>query len=81
MSRSVPEIHSHVAGILSNQQTNISVVPVICCSGILVPGGFGLRGIEGKILAAQWARCRNIPYLGKLCFIVFKQTAIVMRNV
>ncbi|MDF2939493.1 MAG: synthase [Gammaproteobacteria bacterium] len=31
---------------------------------ILVPGGFGYRGIEGKILAAQYARERNIPYLG-----------------
>lgn len=35
-------------------------------SGILVPGGFGNRGIEGKIRAAQYARENNIPYLG-LC--------------
>src|SRR5206468_9734460 len=34
--------------------------------GILVPGGFGERGIEGKILAAQYARENNVPYLG-LC--------------
>ena len=34
------------------------------CGGILVPGGFGSRGIEGKILAAQYARERNVPYLG-----------------
>ena len=34
------------------------------CSGILVPGGFGDRGIEGMILAAQYARERRIPYLG-----------------
>ena len=34
------------------------------CSGILVPGGFGDRGIEGMILAAQYAREQNIPYLG-----------------
>lgn len=32
--------------------------------GILVPGGFGNRGIEGKIKAAQYARVNNIPYLG-----------------
>ncbi len=32
--------------------------------GILVPGGFGIRGIEGKILAAQCARERKVPYLG-----------------
>ncbi|MBN8294291.1 CTP synthase [Rhodobacter sp. NTK016B] len=31
---------------------------------ILVPGGFGERGTEGKIRAAQWARERKIPYLG-----------------
>lgn len=33
-------------------------------SGILVPGGFGSRGIEGKIKACQYARENNIPYLG-----------------
>ena len=32
--------------------------------GILVPGGFGDRGIEGMIQAAHYARTRNIPYLG-----------------
>jgi CTP synthase len=31
---------------------------------ILVPGGFGKRGIEGKILAAQYARVHGVPYLG-----------------
>ncbi|AKU80296.1 CTP synthase [Spiroplasma turonicum] len=32
--------------------------------GILVPGGFGEEGIEGKICAAKYARVNNIPYLG-----------------
>nr|MDD5837559.1 CTP synthase [Eubacteriales bacterium] len=32
--------------------------------GILVPGGFGSRGIEGKILACNYARTHGIPYLG-----------------
>ncbi|MDR0951548.1 MAG: CTP synthase [Oscillospiraceae bacterium] len=32
--------------------------------GILVPGGFGTRGIEGKISAARYARLNNVPYLG-----------------
>ncbi|ORE07407.1 CTP synthase [Rhizopus microsporus var. microsporus] len=32
--------------------------------GILVPGGFGNRGIEGMIMAAKWARENKIPYLG-----------------
>ena len=33
-------------------------------SGILVPGGFGVRGIEGKVRAARYARERGVPYLG-----------------
>ncbi len=32
--------------------------------GVLVPGGFGIRGIEGKICAANYARVNKIPYLG-----------------
>lgn len=32
--------------------------------GILVPGGFGSRGIEGKIIACNYARTHNVPYLG-----------------
>ncbi|HEX8939613.1 MAG TPA: CTP synthase [Candidatus Limnocylindrales bacterium] len=35
-------------------------------AGILVPGGFGHRGIEGKVLAAHYARDQRVPYLG-LC--------------
>lgn len=48
--------------------------------GILVPGGFGSRGIEGKILSIQYAREHNIPFLG-LCLGM--QLAIVefARNV
>lgn len=34
--------------------------------GIIVPGGFGSRGVEGKILAAHYARLNQVPYLG-LC--------------
>ncbi len=40
---------------------------ISCLDGldaILVPGGFGKRGVEGKIAAVQFARERNIPYLG-----------------
>ena len=36
-------------------------------NGILVPGGFGQRGAEGKIRAAQFARERHVPYFG-ICF-------------
>jgi len=34
--------------------------------GVVVPGGFGERGVEGKIKAARWAREKQVPYLG-LC--------------
>jgi len=37
------------------------------CDGIIVPGGFGSRGAEGKIAAIQYAREKNKPFLG-LCF-------------
>ena len=34
------------------------------CSGVIVPGGFGNRGIEGKIITANYCRTHNLPYLG-----------------
>ena len=48
--------------------------------GILVPGGFGDRGIEGKILAAQYARENNIPYFG-ICLGMQIATIEFARNV
>ncbi|MBB21912.1 MAG: CTP synthetase [Roseibacillus sp.] len=48
--------------------------------GILVPGGFGDRGIEGKILAAQYARSTGIPYLG-ICLGMQVATVEFARNV
>jgi len=43
-----------------------SVERLEALDGIVVPGGFGERGIEGKIVAANFSRTRNVPYLG-LC--------------
>ncbi len=34
------------------------------CSGVIVPGGFGNRGIDGKIITANYCRTHNLPYLG-----------------
>jgi CTP synthase len=48
--------------------------------GIVVPGGFGERGVEGKILAARWARERKIPYLG-LCLGMQVMCIEFARNV
>lgn len=36
----------------------------ILLKGVLVPGGFGERGVEGKIAAAHWARVNRKPFLG-----------------
>jgi len=48
--------------------------------GILVPGGFGIRGIEGKIAAAHYARTNNVPYLG-VCLGLQTATIEFCRNV
>ena len=42
----------------------IIIIIIIIVIGILVPGGFGSRGIEGMIVAAKYAREKKIPYLG-----------------
>ena len=47
--------------------------------GILIPGGFGLRGVEGKIKAARYAREHNIPFLG-LCLGMQVATIEFARN-
>jgi len=49
-------------------------------SGIVVPGGFGPRGIEGMIIAAKYARENNIPYLG-LCLGMQLMVIEIARNV
>ncbi|HVP05172.1 MAG TPA: CTP synthase [Dehalococcoidia bacterium] len=46
--------------------------------GIVVPGGFGERGFEGKVLAARYARLNNVPYLG-LCFGLHAMTVEFAR--
>ena len=48
-------------------------------SGVLIPGGFGLRGVEGKIKAARFAREHKIPYLG-LCLGMQVATIEFARN-
>ncbi|HYK24314.1 MAG TPA: CTP synthase [Candidatus Acidoferrum sp.] len=48
-------------------------------SGVLIPGGFGLRGVEGKIKAARFAREHKIPFLG-LCLGMQVATIEFARN-
>ena len=53
--------------------------------GVLVPGGFGERGTEGKILAIKYARENNIPYLGlclgmQLAVVEFARTVVGLEH-
>jgi CTP synthase len=76
--KSLAEALSH-GGIANNMRVNLSwidsevferedtVQHLEGVHGILVPGGFGERGSEGKIEAARFARERNVPYFG-ICF-------------
>ncbi|CAL1402614.1 unnamed protein product [Linum trigynum] len=56
-----------------------------CADGILVPGGFGDRGVQGKILAAKFARENRIPYLGiclgmQIAVIEFARSVLNMQD-
>ena len=89
--KSVYESITH-AGIANNCKVNIARIDAETLEarggtailrrldGILVPGGFGERGIEGKILAARYARENNLPYLG-LCLGMQIATIEFARNV
>lgn len=53
--------------------------------GILVPGGFGSRGIEGKIKACEYARTHNVPYLGiclgmQIAIIEFARNVLGLKD-
>jgi CTP synthase len=55
------------------------------CDGIIVPGGFGDRGIEGMITAANFARTHNVPYLGlclglQVAVIEFARGVLGLKN-
>jgi CTP synthase len=50
------------------------------CSGILVPGGFGVRGVEGKIRAIEYARLNHLPFFG-ICLGMQLMAVEFARNV
>ena len=80
------------AGYTNNVKTNIKMIDAETlnsknikeklqdCHGIIVPGGFGKRGIEGKILAIQFARENAIPFLG-ICLGMQLTVVEFARNV
>lgn len=54
-----------IAWVDSEEITEDNVAEVLAgIDGILVPGGFGDRGVEGKIIACKYARTSDVPYLG-----------------
>ena len=81
-------------GIENNVKVNIKYVDVETenlkekladANGILIPGGFGERGIEGKILVAQYARENKIPFfgicLGMQCAVIeFSRNVCGLKN-
>lgn len=60
------ECHLDIQWINSEELNTNSLSSLMNVSGLLIPGGFGERGTEGKICAAQFAREKNMPLLG-LC--------------
>jgi CTP synthase len=61
------------------EQDETTIAELEGVHGILVPGGFGERGAEGKIRAAQFARERNVPYFG-ICFGMQMAVVEAARN-
>ena len=72
---------------INSEETNINNYQEIFSNidAILVCGGFGIRGVEGKILAAQFARENKVPYLGiclgmQVAIIEFARNVLKMTN-
>jgi len=76
-------IHNHarvkIEYVDSEDLTPANVANLARFDAILVPGGFGKRGVEGKILAAQFAREHKLPYLG-ICLGMQVATIEVARH-
>lgn len=75
----------HIKYIDSQDVESKGVGILAALDGILVPGGFGERGVEGKILAAQYAREHNVPYLGiclgmQVALIEFARNVVGMSH-
>ena len=76
-------IHNHarvkIEYVDSEQLEEANIEQLAKYDAILVPGGFGKRGVEGKILTAQYAREHKIPYLG-ICLGMQVATIEVARH-
>ena len=61
-------------------ETNQLIKELKCVDGILIPGGFGYRGVEGKIQAIKFARENDIPFFG-ICLGMQLSVIEIARNV
>jgi CTP synthase len=89
--KSLNEALSH-GGIANDSKVNLTFVDsetiddescsqlLVDADGILVPGGFGARGVEGKICAAKYARVNKVPFFG-ICLGMQIAVAEFARNV
>lgn len=68
----------NAAKLEKNDKTEFAKLTKV--KGVVVPGGFGYRGIEGKIIAARYAREHKIPYLG-LCLGMQVMTIEFLRHI
>lgn len=72
--------------LIDSQEIEINGIDILKdLDAILIPGGFGYRGVEGKIKAAQFARENKIPYLGiclgmQVALIEFARNVACMKN-
>jgi CTP synthase len=67
--------------VRSDRLDEISVAEALKdCAGVLVPGGFGSRGVEGKIIACKYARENDVPYFG-ICLGMHIAAIEFARNV
>ncbi len=77
-------IHNHARVVIeyidAESLTPQNTAQLARFDAILVPGGFGKRGVEGKVLAAQFAREHGVPYLG-ICLGMQVATIEYARNV
>lgn len=75
------KVKVRIVGIESDKVSEDELYSLLSrVDGILVPGGFGKRGIEGKITAARFARENNVPYLG-ICLGMQVMAIEFARNV
>jgi CTP synthase len=74
------DLHVIEAEKLEKSKTSDAWKELKTLEGIVIPGGFDKRGVEGKIAAAKWAREKNVPFLG-LCLGMHMMLIEFARNV